>query len=114
MLTSFDDNSINEIGLSGSIHMNVEKLSKLAVKCGMDGIVCSPMEIEKVKKTFGPKLKVVVPGIRNNKDNSHDQKRILSAKEAVDLGANIIVIGRPITSADSPADAAKIFNQSIK
>ena len=72
------------------------------------------MEIEKVKKTFGPKLKVVVPGIRNNKDKSHDQKRILSAKEAVDLGANIIVIGRPITSADSPADAAKIFNQSIK
>ena len=114
MLTSFDDNSINEIGLSGSIHMNVEKLSKLAVKCGMDGIVCSPMEIEKVKKTFGPKLKVIVPGIRNNEDNSHDQKRILSAKEAVDLGANIIVIGRPITSADSPADAGKIFNQSIK
>ena len=114
MLTSFDDNSINEIGLSGSIHMNVEKLSKLAVKCGMDGIVCSPMEIEKVKKTFGPKLKVVVPGIRNNKDKSHDQKRILSAKEAVDLGANIIVIGRPITSADSPADASKILNQSIK
>lgn len=114
MLTSFDDNSINEIGLSGSIHMNVEKLSKLAVKCGMDGIVCSPMEIIKVKETFGPKLKLVVPGIRNNKEISDDQKRTLPAKEAIDHGADIIVIGRPITSAKSPSDAAREFHQSIK
>ena len=60
------------------------------------------------------KLKVIVPGIRNNTDISNDQRRTLSAKEATDLGADIVVIGRPITSADSPAKAAQIFHQSIK
>lgn len=114
ILTSFDDQSINEIGINGPINKSVENLSKLAMKCGMDGIVCSPMEIIKVKETFGPKLKLVVPGIRNNKEISDDQKRTLPAKEAIDHGADIIVIGRPITSAKSPSDAAREFHQSIK
>ena len=114
MLTSFNDNFMNEVGLSGSIYENVENLSKLASNCGMDGIVCSPMEIRNVKQTFGSKLKLVVPGIRSNDDNADDQKRTLPAKKALDLGADIIVIGRPITSAESPAKAAKIFYQSIK
>ena len=114
ILTSFDDQSINEIGINGPVNKSVENLSRLAMKCGMDGIVCSPMEIIKVKETFGPKLKLVVPGIRNNEENSDDQKRTLSAKEAIDNGADIIVIGRPITSAKSPSDAAREFHQSIK
>ncbi len=113
MLTSFNDSSISEVGISGSVYKNVENLARLAFNCGMDGIVCSPMEIKKIKEKFGSKLKLVVPGIRNNKDNSDDQKRTLAAKEAVDLGADIIIIGRPITSADSPENAAKIFHQSI-
>ena len=114
MLTSFDDNSVNEIGISGPINKNVEKLSHLAFKTGMDGIVCSPMEIRKVKKTFGSKLKVIVPGIRNQSENNNDQKRTLSAKKAIEFGADVIVVGRPITSADSPGKAAEIFHQSIK
>ena len=114
ILTSFDENSINEVGISGTINKNVENLSKLAFDCGMDGVVCSPKEIRKVKDRFGSKLKVIVPGIRNNTDISNDQRRTLSAKEATDLGADIVVIGRPITSADSPAKAAQIFHQSIK
>ena len=80
MLTSFNDNFMNEVGLSGSIYENVENLSKLASNCGMDGIVCSPMEIRNVKQTFGSKLKLVVPGIRSNDDNADDQKRTLPAK----------------------------------
>ena len=80
----------------------------------MDGIVCSPMEIRKVKETFGSTLKVVVPGIRNQTDNTDDQKRTLSAKKAIEFGADVIVVGRPITSADSPGKAAEIFYQSIK
>ncbi len=114
MLTSFDDNSIHEIGISGTMNKIVENLSTLAFDCGMDGIVCSPMEISKVKETFGSKLKVVVPGIRNQADNTDDQKRTLSAKKAIEFGADIIVVGRPITSADSPRNAAEIFYQSIK
>ena len=114
MLTSFDDNSINEIGISGTVIKNVDNLSTLAFDCGMDGIVCSPMEIKKVKKTFGSRVKVVVPGIRNQADNADDQKRTLSAKKAIEFGADIIVVGRPITSADSPGNAAEIFHQSIK
>jgi len=114
MLTSFGDDSINEIGISGTVNENVENLSALAFDCGMDGIVCSPMEIKKIKETFGSKLKVIVPGIRNQTDNNDDQKRTLSAKKAIEFGADVIVVGRPITSADSPRNAAKIFHQSIK
>ncbi len=114
MLTSFNDNSMNEIGINKSINENVKKLSHLALNTGMDGIVCSPMEIKDVKNSFGSKLDVVVPGIRNQSDNLYDQKRTLSAKEAINHGADIIVIGRPITKANSPADAAKFFQQSIK
>ena len=114
MLTSFDNKSINEIGISGSVVKSVENLSKLALNCGLDGIVCSPLEIKKIKDAFGSKLKLVVPGIRNDITNSDDQKRILSAKEAIELGADIIVIGRPITSSEFPANAAESFKQSIK
>jgi orotidine-5'-phosphate decarboxylase len=114
MLTSFEDNSMNEVGISGSVSENVKKLSHLALDTGMDGIVCSPMEIKDVKDMFGSKLEVVVPGIRNQTDNNDDQKRTLSAKKAIEFGADVIVVGRPITSADSPRDAAKIFHQSIK
>jgi orotidine-5'-phosphate decarboxylase len=114
MLTSFDDDSINEIGMSGKVNKNVDNLSALAFKCGMDGIVCSPMEIKKVRETFGSKLKIIVPGIRNQTDNNNDQKRTLSAKKAIEFGADVIVVGRPITSADSPGKAAEIFHQSIK
>ena len=114
MLTSFDDNSAEEIGINSSVDKNVEILSELAFNCGMDGIVCSPKEIGKIKEKFGTKLKVIVPGIRNDTINSDDKKRTLTAKEAIDLGANIIVVGRPITSAESPANAAKKFVQSIK
>ena len=114
MLTSFDDDLINEIGMSGTVNKYVDNLSALAYDCGMDGIVCSPIEIRKVKETFGSKLKVIVPGIRNQTDNNNDQKRTLSAKKAIEFGADVIVVGRPITSADSPGKAAEIFHQSIK
>lgn len=114
MLTSFNQDYLNEVGLKGTVSKNVEDLSKLAFDCGLDGIVCSPLEINAVRKVFGSKLKIIVPGIRNNTDNFGDQKRALSSKEALTLGADIIVVGRPITSADSPALAAKLFYKSIK
>ena len=114
MLTSFDDISISDIGINYSVSENVKRLTKMAHECDLDGVVCSPLEITDIKKNYGEKLKIVVPGIRNDFINSDDQKRTLSAKQAITAGADIIVVGRPITSADSPAKAAQFFQQSIK
>ena len=107
MLTSFNDELISEIGIKKSVNENVKQLTQLAVNCGMDGIVCSPLEISEVKKTHESKLQIIAPGIRGKENNVNDQKRTLSAKEAINAGADILVVGRPITDAKDPAKAAK-------
>jgi orotidine-5'-phosphate decarboxylase len=110
VLTSFDEEGIQEVGLNNSIGDQVIKLAKLAAESKLDGIVCSPHEIIKIKSEIKDDLKLIVPGIRGVEDNSNDQKRTMSAKEAIDSGADILVIGRPITKAIDPAEAAnKIF-----
>jgi orotidine-5'-phosphate decarboxylase len=114
MLTSFNDNSINEIGLKSTVTENVKNLSTLANKCGLDGIVCAPLEIDMVKKKYGNKLKLIVPGIREVHDDANDQKRTLTAKEAFNTGADVIVVGRPIIESNSPADAAAAIQKSLK
>ena len=114
MLTSFENDKIKEIGISDTISNNVNKLTDLAYSCGLDGIVCSPVEIKDIKQNYGDKLKIITPGIRNLDENNNDQKRTLSAKEAISEGADIIVIGRPITKAKSPAEAAKMFKNSLQ
>ena len=97
MLTSFNDALISEIGIEKSVNDNVKQLTQLAVNCGMDGIVCSPLEISEIKKTYKNKLKIITPGIRGERNASNDQKRTLSAKEAIDAGADVLVVGRPIS-----------------
>lgn len=114
MLTSFNDELIHEIGLQKTVSENVMNLSGIAQKCNLDGIVCSPLEISMIKEIYGNKLKLIVPGIRENVNSPNDQKRTLSAKEAVDAGADIIVVGRPIIESDSPSDAAAALLQSLK
>ena len=113
MLTSFNDTLISEIGIEKSIKENVKRLTQLAVDCGMDGIVCSPLEIVEVKNTHESKLQIISPGIRGKEDVSHDQKRTLSAKEAIEAGADILVVGRPITHAKDPAKAAENIYSEI-
>ena len=113
MLTSFNDKLISEIGIEKSVNENVKQLTQLAVNCGMDGIVCSPLEISEVKNTHGSNLQIISPGIRSKENNSNDQKRILSAKEAIEAGADILVIGRPITNAKDPAKAAENIYSEI-
>ena len=112
MLTSFDDKEINEIGIDRNVEENVSLLSGLAENCKLDGIVCSPHEISHIKNKF--KLELIVPGIRMNESQTDDQKRTLTAKEALNAGADILVIGRPITKADSPSDAARSIYESIQ
>ena len=112
MLTSFDDKEINEIGIDRNVKENVNLLSDLAESCNLDGIVCSPHEISYIKSKF--KLEVIAPGIRMNETKTDDQKRTLTAKEALIAGADILVIGRPITQAKSPSDAARSIFESIQ
>ena len=113
MLTSFNDKLISEIGIEKSVNANVKQLTQLAVNCGMDGIVCSPLEISEVKNTHESKLQIISPGIRSKENASSDQKRTLSAKEAIDAGADILVVGRPITNAKDPAIAAENIYSEI-
>ena len=113
MLTSFDDTLISEIGIEKSVNENVKQLTHLAVNCGMDGIVCSPLEILGVKNAHGSNLQIISPGIRGKENASNDQKRTLSAKEAIFAGADILVVGRPITDAKDPAKAAENIYSEI-
>ena len=113
MLTSFNDELISEIGIEKSVNENVKQLTQLAVNCGMDGIVCSPLEISEVKNTHENKLQIISPGIRGKDSLVNDQKRTLSAKEAIDAGADILVVGRPITNAKDPAKAAENIYSEI-
>ncbi len=113
MLTSFNDTLISEIGIEKSVNENVKQLTQLAVNCRMDGIVCSPLEISEVKNTHENKLQIISPGIRSKEHASNDQKRTLSAKKALEAGADILVVGRPITDAKDPAKAAENIYSEI-
>ncbi len=110
VLTSFNERGIKEVGLSNSIQDQVLNLARLAKENNLDGIVCSPHEIKKIKLEVEDNLKLIVPGIRSIDDDTNDQKRTMNASEAMNAGADILVIGRPITMAKDPAEAAyKIF-----
>ena len=112
MLTSFDDKEINEIGIDRNIEDNVNLLSSLAESCELDGIVCSPHEISYIKNKFN--LEVISPGIRMKESQADDQKRTLTAKDALIAGADVLVIGRPITQAANPAETARSIFDSIQ
>jgi len=113
ILTSFDDNTIEELGFGSSVKHSIEQLTSIAHESGLDGIVCSPYEVKHIKETYKNKLKLIVPGIRSSNDVNNDQKRTLSAKEAISAGADIIVVGRPITKAKDPAESAQKLLQEI-
>ena len=94
----------------------VSKFAKYAKKNNLSGLVCSPLEIEIVRKEVGEKMILVVPGIRMEKltfNKKDDQKRTLTPKEAIKLGADYLVIGRPIIEAKHPLEVLKKINQSI-
>ena len=106
VLTSLDDADLESVGQQGPAAVQVERLALLAQDCGLDGVVCSPKEITALRALCGPNFKLVVPGIRPSWAAVGDQKRIMTPAEAVSAGADYIVIGRPITAAPDPAEAA--------
>jgi orotidine-5'-phosphate decarboxylase len=113
LLTSLDQNDISIIGFNATVQEQVLRLADLAQSAGLDGVVCSPFEIQAIRKACGNDLTLVVPGIRPVGADAGDQKRVLTPKEALKRGADYLVIGRPITDAANRAEAAKAIAASI-
>lgn len=107
VLTSLDDADLAAVGQPAGAAAQVVRLARLAEDCGLDGVVCSPKEIDAIRTACGPEFKLVVPGIRPAWAASGDQKRIMTPGQAVAAGADYIVVGRAITAADDPTDAAQ-------
>ncbi len=107
ILTSLDEQAITEVGYEGGISGRVEQMARLTQDAGLDGVVCSAHEIEKLRKACGNDFALMVPGIRPAGSAQGDQKRVMIPSDALGVGATHLVIGRPITGADDPAMAAQ-------
>jgi len=107
VLTSLDEGNLEEVGLVGPMRERVVRLAELAHRAGIDGVVASPQEITPIRRSCGPQFVIVTPGIRPAFAGASrdDQKRVMTAKEAIIAGADYIVIGRPIRLAPDPAAA---------
>jgi orotidine-5'-phosphate decarboxylase len=105
VLTSLDDRDLEAVGQHGSASDQALRLALLARDAGADGVVCSAHEIARLRAACGPDFKLVVPGIRPDWADAGDQKRVMTPREAVLLGADHLVIGRPITQAPDPKAA---------
>ncbi len=107
VLTSATKETLGETGISGSVDDQVLRLAKIGVKNGVDGIVASPKEIKMLRAEFGGKIRIVVPGIRPSWSAAGDQKRTMTPREALDAGADYLVIGRPIIADQNPREAVE-------
>lgn len=107
VLTSLNEQDLEAVGQRGPVADQVLRLADTARAAGVDGIVCSPAEIAPVRARLGRELVLMVPGIRPAWAAANDQKRIMTPREAVEAGADHLVIGRPITAAPDPAEAAR-------
>jgi len=113
ILTSLDSNSLSEIGLDPNVSRQVRRLANMANKAGLRGVVCSPREVAELRQMLPPSTQLVTPGIRTEPAPADDQKRTLTPREALSLGANWLVIGRPISAAENPRAAAEKILASI-
>lgn len=107
VLTSMESDDLAEIGVTGGIGRQVERLAQLAARAGLRGLVCSPLEVAGLRQSLPAAMQLITPGIRTGGDAASDQRRTLSAKEALEAGANWLVIGRPIYAAPNPRAAAE-------
>jgi orotidine-5'-phosphate decarboxylase len=113
VLTSLDASDLAKTGISGSPADQVKRLTELAVEAGIDGVVCSGAEVAAARDIW-PEGFFVVPGVRPQGFEAADQKRVVTPREALDDGASILVIGRPITAAANPGRAIRDIAQSLE
>jgi orotidine-5'-phosphate decarboxylase len=113
VLTSMDTTELNNVGVASDVGRQVERLAGLASQAGLRGLVCSPLELTMLRSLLPPSMQLVTPGIRAVADAVGDQKRTLSASEAMAAGASWLVIGRPIYAAPDPRAAAERILKSI-
>ena len=114
ILTSLSHEDLQAIGYEGEdTAASVKRLAHLAKNAGLDGVVCSALEIEMLRERYGPEFHLMVPGIRPAGSDKGDQKRVTTPADALAKGATHLVIGRPITGADDPAKAAAEILESL-
>jgi orotidine-5'-phosphate decarboxylase len=113
VLTSSTDETLAELGIEADTEKQVLRLAQLAVKSGLRGLVCSPLEIAALRKVLPAHIQLVTPGIRTGAEKADDQKRTLSPREAMQAGASWLVVGRPIYAAENPRLAAEKILSSL-
>jgi orotidine-5'-phosphate decarboxylase len=114
VLTSMDSDELSTVGLPPNPGKQVERLAALAASSGLRGLVCSPLELAALRQSLPASMQLVTPGIRGPGDDAGDQKRTLSAAEAMAAGASWLVIGRPIYAAVNPRAAAEKILETLR
>src|ERR1700737_2957636 len=107
VLTSATQETLDEIGIEEQLDRHVSRLGNLGVAAGIDGLVASPFEARFLRSELGDKIKIVVPGVRPSWSEPGDQKRAMTPREALEAGADYLVIGRPITAHKNPLEAVE-------
>ena len=107
VLTSLSNDDLSKCGVDRTANEQVLRLAVLAKESGLDGVVCSPREASRIRAECGPNFRLVTPGVRPEGAAANDQKRVMTPNQALEEGADYLVIGRPITAADDPAAAAQ-------
>ncbi|VAW65763.1 Orotidine 5'-phosphate decarboxylase [hydrothermal vent metagenome] len=113
VLTSMSQDDLTEVGINISPAEQALKLAQLAQSSGLDGVVCSAQEAAEMRENFNDNFLLVSPGIRPAGSKADDQRRIMTPQEALNAGANYLVIGRPITQAENPLAVLKSINSEI-
>ncbi len=113
ILTSMGPAELEQIGLTGDAKEYVRRLALLAQEAGIDGVVCSPLEVAMLRQHIDPSFKLVTPGIRPKGADAGDQTRIMTPAEAIAAGSDYLVIGRPITQQPDPMAALAAIEQEI-
>ncbi|MBO0805681.1 MAG: orotidine-5'-phosphate decarboxylase [Nocardiopsaceae bacterium] len=114
VLTSLGDDDLTAVGMNGTVSDVVRRMSALAVSAGARGLVCSPHEVAAVRAEVGPDVTLITPGVRPAGSDINDQARVATPEEAIQSGADLLVIGRPITRAPDPGAAAARVAASLR
>ena len=114
VLTSLEQADLDEIGFTGSPEENVSRLAALAETAGLDGVVCSPRESERLRRERGRDFVLVTPGVRPASAALNDQKRVMTPADAIRAGSNYLVVGRPVTAAPDPLARLRAIDDEVQ